>query len=283
MNELETSQVIDVPISKLRPLRERTVSKREYERILASIRAIGLIEPLIVFPDGEDFVILDGRVRHRALLELGVEVVPCIIGMQREALTPNRMVNRVSPLQEHRMIKKSLEELDEQTIAGALGIASIGHRLKKALLEQLHPDVALAFDQGKVSRACAREMTFVKPVRQREILAAMHGYKDYSIVFARSLILKTPPDLRESRRRRSNPWNKKAQRKNELLKKLTEAEERHDFYSRLYRQYTVDLLRVAIYARSLINNIRLRAYMDQQFPDIVARFESVIADARETA
>lgn len=86
MNDLDSTQVVDVPISRLRPLRERTVSKREYERILASIRAIGLIEPLIVFPDGEDYVILDGRVRHRALLELGVEIVPCILGKQREAL-----------------------------------------------------------------------------------------------------------------------------------------------------------------------------------------------------
>lgn len=180
------------------------------------------------------------------------------------------------------MIRKSLEELDAKTIAGALGIAGLDHRLRKTLLDQLHPDVALAFDQGKVTRTCAREFTFVKPERQQEILAAMDGYKDYSIVFARSLIVKTPPELRESRRRRSNPWNKNAQRKHDLLKKLTEAEQKHDFYSRLYRQYTADLLRVAIYARSLINNDRVRAYMDAHFPDIVARFESVIADARET-
>ena len=36
-----------------------------------------------------------------------------------------------------------------------------------------------------------------------------------------------------------NPWNKTARRKNDLLKKLAEAEQKHDFYSRLYKQYTV--------------------------------------------
>ena len=56
--------------------------------------------------------------------ELGVEVVPCILGKQREAFTGNRMVNRVSPVQENRMIQKSLAELDEQTIAKVLGVSN---------------------------------------------------------------------------------------------------------------------------------------------------------------
>ena len=53
----------------------------------------------------------------------------------------------------------------------------------------------------------------------------MKGYKDYSVAFARSLILKTPPALREVRRRKGNPRKKTAQRKNDLLKKPAEAEQ----------------------------------------------------------
>ena len=45
-------------------------------------------------------------------------------------------------------------------------------------------------------------MTHVKPQRQKEILSAMEGYKDYSIAFARTLILKTPSPLREARQRK---------------------------------------------------------------------------------
>ncbi len=277
---MDDSQSIDIPIMRLRPLRERKVSSREYDRILASVKAIGLIEPLIVHPDGEDYVILDGVQRYKALLEMGVEVVPCIVGKQREAFTGNRMVNRVSPLQEHRMIEKSLEELDEQTIAAALGIQNITYRLKKTLLKHLHPDAIAAFDQGRLTRACARELTHVKPVRQKEILAAMDCYKDYGIAFAKSQILKTPVPMREGRSRNSGPWDRTATRKGELLKKLTDAEQKHDFYSRLYKQYTIDLLRLAIFARSLLNNVKIRAYLDQRHPTIVHHFESIIADAR---
>ena len=41
-----------------------------------------------------------------------------------------------------------------------------------------------------------------------------------------------------------NPWNKTSRRKNDLLTKPAEAEQKQDFYSRLYKQYTMDLLRL---------------------------------------
>ncbi len=271
---------LDLPVTRLRPLRDRTITKREFDRIIASIKAVGLIEPLVVFPEGEDYIILDGAQCYRALVELGVKVVPCILGKQREAFTPNRMVNRVSPVQEHRMIEKSLGEVDEAAIAAALGISGLGHRLKKTLLKQLHPDVVAAFDAGKISRACARELTYVIPQRQKEILRAMESYEDFTITLARPLLVKTPPQQRESRGRKHNPWDKTTQRKNDLLKKLADAEQKHDFYSQLYKQYTVDLLRLAIYARSLLTNARLREYLDKRHPEIVARFDVIITDAR---
>jgi hypothetical protein len=209
-----------------------------------------------------------------------VEVVPCILRKQREAFTGNRMVNRVSPVQEHRMIERALGEVDEASIAAALGITGLGHRLKKTLLKQLHPDVAAALDAGKINRACAREFTHVKPERQKEILQAMESYRDYSTTFVRTLVIKTPSHQRENRGRKHNPWDKTTQKKNDLLKKLADAEQKHDFYSQLYKQYTVDLLRLAIYARSLLTNQRLREYLDQRHPGVVERFETVIADAR---
>jgi ParB-like chromosome segregation protein Spo0J len=278
---MDSSPARDIPIIRLKPLRDRKINRREFDRILASIKAIGLIEPLVVYPESDGFVITDGVQRYRALLELGIEIVPCLVAQRREAFTGNRMVNRVSPVQENRMIEKSLEELDEKTIAAALNLSSLGHRLKKTLLKNLHSDVSAALDQGAITRTCAMEFTYVKPDRQAEILSAMKGYKDFSVAFARSLILKTPAAQRESRRRRKhNPWNKSAQRKNDLLKKLAEAEQKHDFYSRLYKQYTIDLLRLAIYARTLLTNAKVRVHLDQHHSGIVARFESIIAEAK---
>lgn len=268
----------DVPIVKLKPLSERKISRREYERIKASIEAVGLIEPLIVSPENGSFLILDGVQRYRILLDLGVEEVPCILRQEKETFTCNRMVNHISPIQESRMIEKSLEELDEQTIASALGLSTIVHRLSKTLISQLHQAVAEVLDAGSITRACAREFTYAKPERQLDILTMMKAHNDFSIAFARALILKTPPKLRARKRRNSsNPWNRAERKKNELLKKLQDAEHKHDFYSRLYRQYSVDLLKLVIYARSLVTNPSVREYVDEHHPGIVARFLDIIA------
>ena len=190
----------DIPLVLLRPRHERKISKREYERIRASILAVGLIEPLLVFPEDDYYIILNGHQRYRILLELGVETVPCIFAPEKESFTSNRMVNRLSPLQESRMIKKSLDELDEKTIAAALGIAHIAHRLNATLLKQLHPIIAAAFDAETINKACVLELSYVMPKRQEEILRTMENYKDYSVPFARSLVLKTPQHARAKNR-----------------------------------------------------------------------------------
>ncbi len=117
----------DLPIVKLIPRQMREIAKSEQTRLAASIRSVGLIEPLVVFPENGDYVILDGYQRYRILLEMGVEKVPCLLWNEKEAFTGNRMVNRLSPSQEMRMLRKSLEELDEKTIATAFGVVSIGY------------------------------------------------------------------------------------------------------------------------------------------------------------
>jgi ParB family transcriptional regulator, chromosome partitioning protein len=270
----------DIPIVLLRPRHERKISKREYDRIRAGILAVGLIEPLLVFPESDYYLILNGHQRYRILLELGVETVPCIFAQQKESFTSNRMVNRVSPLQESRMIKKSLDELDEKTIAAALGIARIAHRLNAALLKQLHPRIAAAFDAGTINRTCVQELTYVTPKRQEEILKAMENYKDYSLPFVRSLVLKTPPQARvKNRTGMRNPWARNEQRKSDLLRKLADAEEKHDFYTSLYRQYSINLLKLVIYARQLVNNERIAAYLRESHADILAAFQEIITNA----
>jgi len=125
---------MDISIVKLVPRTERKVAKKYRQRIEASLRAVGLIEPLIVYPLKDGYEILDGTLRYRILLDMGIETVPCLVHSSRDGLTGNRMVNPLSASQEMRMLRKSLEELDEKTIASALGMQGIAHRLNKSLL-----------------------------------------------------------------------------------------------------------------------------------------------------
>ena len=134
---------LDIPIVKLVPRAPRKVSKKHRQRIEASLKVLGLIDPLIVYPQGDDYEILDGCLRYEILLELGVERVPCIIGRQRESFTGNRMVNQLSASQEMRMLRRSLDELDEQPIAS--GDAALKQSSGESIGAFLHLRIGPAF------------------------------------------------------------------------------------------------------------------------------------------
>lgn len=269
---------LDISIVKLVPRNERKIAKKYRQRIEASIRAVGLIDPLIVFPLDDGYEILDGVLRYRILLEMGVETVPCLIHASRDGFTGNRMVNQLSASQEMRMLRKSLEELDEKTIATALGMQGIAHRLNTGLLDKLHPDAVKAFNAGKIQLQTARELVNVKADRQQEILKLMESCNDYSTTFARGLVLKTPVAKRaKANNPKSSPWSQADERKSQLLKKLQEAEQQQDFYTGLYRQYTTNLLKLVIYVRSLLNHAEVKSYLKTHHADLTRIFEEILA------
>jgi ParB-like chromosome segregation protein Spo0J len=273
----------DVPIVKLSPIRKRTISKKNYARLLANIKAVGLIEPLCVCQEGDQYFILDGYLRYTALLELGVESAPCLVLAGRDLYTPNRQVNHLSPREEVRMLRKALEKLDEATIAKAFGVESLKTRLSISLFRELHPRVVAEIDSGWLQQTTARELTYVVPKRQVEILKLMKEANDSTLAFAKAQILATPPALRSKKKRRTNPWQRGDSTKRDLAKKLAEVEKHYDFYSALYRQYVGDLLKLAIYVRQIVTRRELRDYLATQHPDDLQLFESVLAESEGKA
>jgi ParB-like chromosome segregation protein Spo0J len=251
MTKAEEIEGVDVALAQLQPLNQRKPSERAFRRLVASIRELGLIEPLCVYRAGDRFVILDGYLRYLACLELGVEAAPCLVYKNKEAYSFNRMVNNLSPVQEVRMLRKSLETLDQKTIARTLGLKDLGSRLKGRLMSRLHPSVMRELDAGRLMQTCAEVLTYVKPQRQLVILREMQRSGDQSPAFARALIIRTPPALRAKLSpTRKNPWTNE-EKKKQLLNRLTEVERRYDFYAALYRQYVADLLKLSIYVRKL--------------------------------
>ena len=175
-----------------------------------------------------------------------------------------------------RMLRKSLEELDEKTIANAFGIAGIKHRLNLALMKKLHERVVKAFEAGKLNLQAAKELAHVKPERQAEIMMLMESCNDYSVTFAKGLVLKTPVSKRAKMNGAKTPWTKADEKRSNLLKRLKEAEQQQDFYSGLYRQYTTNLLKLVIYVRSLLANPQVKAYLETNHGELVAMFQEVL-------
>ena len=194
---------------------------------------------------------------------MGVETVPCLIWKQREAFTGNRMVNQLSARRRCGCSAsrwRSWTRRRSPTPWGWRGSPSA----EPGPAEEAGAAVVKAFEAGKMNLQCAKELAHVKPERQAEILKLMESCNDYSVTFAKGLVLKTPVAKRAKVNGATTPWTRADEKKSDLLKKLREAEQQQDFYSGLYRQYTTNLLKLVIYVRSLLANERVQEYLRER-------------------
>ncbi len=237
---------------------------------------VGLLDPLCVYPENGYYIIVDGYLRYMILKELGVRMIPCQIQQNKEAYTYNKMVNNLSTVQQSRMLRQSLGTLDKNTIEKTFGIKSLNYRLATTILKQLHPDVIKAVDKEIITRRSAAELTNVNQERQQQILKEMNRTKDFSISFARALVIKTPPEMRNQNRKKKKPWILESEKTKQLVEKFEETEKRYNFYTLLYRQYATDLLILCTYTRTLITNESVKSHLESNFPEILERFQMIV-------
>jgi ParB-like chromosome segregation protein Spo0J len=111
----------------------------KYAQIAASIREVGIVEPPVVARDrGEQgkHLLLDGHSRVAILRDMGETDVVCLVSTDDEAFTYNKHVNRIAPIQEHRMILKAIERgVSQDRIAKALNVDVQSIRRKRNLLD----------------------------------------------------------------------------------------------------------------------------------------------------
>src|ERR1700733_12599285 len=139
-------KVISVAMGRLLPTRALPPGLHEtvkYRRIAASVSEVGLIEPLSVArqKDGA-YLLLDGHVRLDALRAQGAVEAVCIVANDDESFTYNKRVNRLAPIQEHRMIARALDR----------GVPEA--KLARALDVDVKSDSAAAFASGRHQSGC---------------------------------------------------------------------------------------------------------------------------------
>jgi ParB-like chromosome segregation protein Spo0J len=107
--------LVVLPLSNILPMKRVPDSIKQtlrYKRIISSIGEVGIVEPLVVArqqDDNEPYMLVDGHLRHAALMDLGTSEAPCLIADDDEAFTYNKRVNRLATIQEHYMIVKAIE------------------------------------------------------------------------------------------------------------------------------------------------------------------------------
>ncbi len=127
----------------------------------ASIRAHGILQPVLVRPVGDRYQLVDGEQRWRAAQRVGLEVVPAVeraVGdedMELLALLANTQRTDLDPLDEARAYRRIMERraLSLRDMA-ALAHKSHGHVAQRLRLLD-NPEITAAVEEGWLSPTVA--------------------------------------------------------------------------------------------------------------------------------
>ncbi len=196
-------KTVTVPLDRILPtraVRKDVIKSRKYGSILASIRKVGVIEPLIVYPEKSrgnpiHYILLDGHVRLEALKQLGVTETLCLVSTDDEGFTYNRQISRLTAVHEHRMILEAVERgVPPEELAEALNMDVERIRERKNMLKGIAPEAAELLKDRHVGRAVFPILRKMKPMRQIEAAEMMVAANRHTIAYARMLLAATPND-----------------------------------------------------------------------------------------
>ena len=182
----------ELPVDALRPSRIGAQASRrtrfdgdQLDELAANVRAVGVLQPLLVKPDGaEGFEIVAGERRWLAARKAGLATVPCIVRQWDDA--QSAVVQLVENLQ-----RQDIHALDEATGYGALRehgwdvdrlAAQIGrsrsHVYGRLQLLALSPACREALGAGEIAATAGRTLSRVLPSLQDAALDAVRLEQD---------------------------------------------------------------------------------------------------------
>lgn len=185
-----------LPVKHLKPYLK---ASQKYLQILASIKEVGIIEPLVVYPQngtGKIYILIDGHVRFEALKQLGRTEAPCLISTDDETYTYNSRVNRLATVQEHAMILKAIKNgVPEEKIARTLNVDVKSIIQRRDLLNGICPEAADLLKNRRVAPNVFPVLRKMKPMRQIEVAELMSGAANFSVPYVKALLAATPANM----------------------------------------------------------------------------------------
>jgi hypothetical protein len=275
--------VRSIKVSKILPLRKiskGTKTTVKYRQISASMREIGIIEPIVVYPQddkSQQYMLLDGHMRLEILKENGAETVECIIAIDDEAYTYNHKVNRVTVIQEHFMIMKAIKNgVSEQDIASVLDVDVARICKKRDLLIGICTEAVNLLKGKRANSGTFSQLRKVKPMRQIEMAELMSASYNFSVSYAKCLVAATPADQLIDHDGHKNmdglsitDMARMEREMESLSKDFKQIEETHG-------KNVLNLVIVVGYLKKLMDNVKVVRYVAQNYPEILTEFQKII-------
>jgi len=276
------AQGLVVPITNILPLKQvKPVmrSSQKYQQVLSSVREVGIIEPLIVFPhngQSDTYLLLDGHVRLEVLRQIGETHARCLVATDDETYTYNRRVNRMATIQEHNMILKAIRHgVSEERIAKVLKVDVAIIRQKRDLLNGICKEAIEILKNKHVSLGAFAFLRKLKPMRQIEVADLLVATGNFSVPYAKALLAATrsemlvDPDKHKVVEGLTPEQVAKMEKEMEVLQRdLRLIEESHG-------NQVLNLVLARGYLAKLLGNARVERYLGQHHTDIFRELQSV--------
>lgn len=271
-----------VPLDRIVPRKAVKASATKtprYQRIAASMRKLGLIEPLFVFPERGrtgNYILLDGHFRWQDLKNQGVKEAFCLVAKDDEAFTYNYHVCAMTPLQEHFMIKRAIDRgVSEAQIAETLNVDIKAICKKRDLTKGVCKEAVEMLKNRMMSANVFPELRRVQPMRQIEIAELMKASQNYTLTYLKCLIESTPPEQmagtpgKNGHPRLSGADLARIRREMDSISgDMRRLEETHG-------QNVLHLVLVIAYLKRLLSNANVVKFLSRQRADLLAQLQEV--------
>ena len=275
-------QGLVLPVTSILPLKQiksTIIGTQKYQQVLSSVLEVGVIEPLIVFPqkgDSNSFALLDGHIRLAVLKQIGQTHARCLIATDDETYTYNKRVNRMATIQEHNMILKATRNgVSEERIAKVLKVDVTRIRAKRDLLNGICKEAAELLKNKHIALGVFVILRKMKPMRQIEVGELLLASANFSVPYAKALLAATQsemlldPDKHNLVEGLTPEAVAKMEKEMEVLQSgLKLVEESHG-------NQVLNLVLARSYLARLFENSRVVRYLGQHHADIFRELQTV--------
>jgi len=279
-------QIVVLPINIIVPQKEVTVNHRNgdfYKQLTASLKHIGLIEPLVVYPRGPgDYLLLEGHMRLEILKSIGVTEAKCLLSTDDEAYTHNRHVNHIPAIAQHFMLLEALKTgLTEERIAAALDVSLESIRIRRDLLNGICPETVQILVDKPVSPQVFAILRKMKAIPQIEPAEHMVAGGTYTVPFAKALLAVTMPEMLQA-----DPASSSKKLEATSLAARSMLEEENEFLLKdlkaVEESHGTDVLALTVscgYIDRLLKNPKIERYLSRNHMDILHTLRQLLSDS----
>jgi len=250
-----------------------------FKTILCSIKEVGLVEPLIVHPlnikEGT-YRLLDGHLRLIILRKLKFTEVDCLVSLEDESYTYNARVNRLSPIQEHKMISRAVKNgIKPERIAATLNLELKYVLSSINLLDGIDPHAVELLKEKYICPKAISVLKRVLPPRQIEMAEMMVLVNNFTSAYADALLMSTP---KEQLLHPEKPKTKVMISPEEAVRMESEMAALERDFKVLeddYGQNNLHFTFIRAYIRKLLENAKIVRFLNSRHNDVFREFEGI--------